>query len=154
MAVLSPLTPDDIAEVMRLERLPGYEAFIGRFEAAEHAALMASADARYFGVRKDRGGLSGFAILQQMREPMVLLRRIAVETPGGGAGSRLLRAVTDWVFETTPADALELDVALGNARAQHVYAREGFAEFRPPDEVHHFLKLSRRRWTALREAVS
>ncbi|HVI34193.1 GNAT family N-acetyltransferase [Phenylobacterium sp.] len=154
MAPLAPLTPDDIPEVMRLERLPGYDAFIGRFEAGEHAALMASEDARYFGVRKDGGGLSGFAILQQMREPMVLLRRIAVESPGGGAGTRLLRAVTDWVFETTPAEALELDVALGNARAQHVYAREGFTEFRPPDEVHYFLKITRARWATLREAVS
>ncbi|WP_334162312.1 GNAT family N-acetyltransferase [Phenylobacterium sp.] len=154
MAPLAPLTPDDIPEVMRLERLPGYEAFIGRFEADEHAGLMASDDARYFGVRRDGGGLSGFAILQQMRQPMVLLRRIAVETPGGGAGTRLLRAVTDRVFGTTPAEALELDVALGNARAQHVYAREGFAEFRPPDEVHRFLKITRARWAALREAVS
>lgn len=153
MVQLAPLTPDDIPEVMRLERLPGYEAFIGRFEADEHAALMASDDARYFGVRKDVGGLSGFAILQQMREPMVLLRRIAVESPGGGAGTRLLRAVTDRIFETTPAEALELDVALGNARARHVYAREGFTEFRPPDEVHHFLKITRARWAALREGV-
>ena len=29
MALLVPLTPADIAEVMRIERLPGYDAFIG-----------------------------------------------------------------------------------------------------------------------------
>ena len=39
--LLSPLTPADIAEVMRIERLPGYEATVGRFEADEHAAQMA-----------------------------------------------------------------------------------------------------------------
>ena len=33
MDELSPLTPADIAEVMRIERLPGYDAFVGRFEA-------------------------------------------------------------------------------------------------------------------------
>jgi RimJ/RimL family protein N-acetyltransferase len=150
---LAPLTPDDIAEVMRIERLPGYDAFIGRFDADEHEAKMASPDVRYFGERRDNG-LRGFLILQRLREPNVLLRRIAVEQPGSGAGARLLRDVMDWVFEHTAAQALELDVALGNARARRVYEREGFAEFRPPDEVHHFLKIPRARWAALREEAT
>ncbi|HEX7944278.1 MAG TPA: hypothetical protein VF495_06410 [Phenylobacterium sp.] len=41
---LSPLTPADIPEVMRIERLPGYEASVGRFEADEHAEQMARED--------------------------------------------------------------------------------------------------------------
>ena len=32
---LDVLTPADITEVMRIERLPGYEATVGRFEADE-----------------------------------------------------------------------------------------------------------------------
>src|SRR4051812_29581667 len=123
---LSPLTPDDIAEVMRLERLPGYEAFIGRWSAEEHAAEMVSPDARYFGVRED-GGLAGFVILQRFREPAIRLRRIAVEQAGSGAGAALLRAVMDWVFEHTPAEAMSLDVALTNGRARRVYHREGWS---------------------------
>ncbi|WP_374469094.1 GNAT family N-acetyltransferase [Phenylobacterium sp.] len=146
---LSPLTPADIAEVMRIERLPGYDAFIGRFEADEHGAEMASPTVRYFGLRRG-GGLAGFVILQKLDQPTVLLRRIAVESPGGGAGTRLLRRTMDWVFEHTGAAALELDVALGNPRARHVYEREGFAEFRPPDDVHAFLDIPRARWAALR----
>lgn len=149
MAELSPLTPDDIAEVMRLERRPGYEAFVGRWEADEHADQMASPDVRYFGVR-DGHGLGGFVILPNLRRPTVVLRRIAVDTPGAGLGGRLVRAVMDWVFETTAAEALELDVALGNPRARRVYEREGFAEFRPPDEVHFFLKIPRARWAKMR----
>src|ERR671921_716212 len=61
--LLSPLMQADIPEVMRLERLPGYDAFIGRWEADEHAAEMASPDARYFGVRQGRR-LAAFLILQ------------------------------------------------------------------------------------------
>lgn len=153
MPPVSPLTPDDIAEVMRLERLPGYDAFIARFEADEHARQFALPTTRYFGLREgDR--LAGFAILQNLERPTVLLRRIAVEAPGGGAGTRLLRQVMDWVFEQTPAEALELDVALANTRAQAVYAREGFEPFKPSDEVHHFLSIPRARWAAMREGAA
>jgi RimJ/RimL family protein N-acetyltransferase len=148
MTQFSPLTPADIAEVMRIERLPGYEVFIGRFEAHEHAAQMASPDARYFGLRNG-SGLDGFVILQAFREPTILLRRIAVAEPGGGRGTALLRAIMDWVFEETPAEALKLDVAVGNPRAKHVYEREGFAQY-AVDDVHYFLKIPRERWAALR----
>ncbi|MFN3582397.1 GNAT family N-acetyltransferase [Phenylobacterium sp.] len=150
MTQLSPLTPADIAEVMRIERLPGYDAFIGRFEADGHAAQMASPDARYFGLRNG-AGLDGFVILQEVRQPTVLLRRIAVAEPGGGRGTALLRAIMDWVFEETPAEALKLDVAVGNPRARHVYEREGFAQY-AVDDVHHFLKIPRARWASLRNA--
>ncbi|MCR5879037.1 GNAT family N-acetyltransferase [Phenylobacterium sp. J367] len=138
---------------MRLERLPGYDAFIARFEADEHARQFALRTTRYFGQR-DGARLTGFAILQNLDRPMVLLRRIAVEAPGGGAGTRLLRQVMDWVFERTAADALELDVALGNTRAQAVYAREGFETLRPSDDVHHFLSIPRARWASLREGAT
>lgn len=146
---LSPLTPDDIAEVMRLERLPGYEAFVGRWAADEHRAQMASPEVRYFG-RRAGDGLAGFVILQNLAAPTVLLRRIAVDAPGEGVGGALVRAVMDWVFETTAAEAVELDVALGNPRARRVYEREGFREFRPPDEVHFFLKIPRASWAKMR----
>ena len=39
MALLVPLTPADIAEVMRIERLPGYDAFIGQFSADSRVLL-------------------------------------------------------------------------------------------------------------------
>lgn len=148
MMQLSPLTPADIPEVVRLERLPGYDAFIGRFEAEEHAAQFASPEARYFGLR-DGARLAGFVILQEFTAPTILLRRIAVAEPGGGRGTALLRQVMDWVFQETPAEALKLDVALGNARAKHVYEREGFAQY-DVDEVHYFLRIPRERWTELR----
>lgn len=148
MATFCPLAPPDIPEVMRIERLPGYDAFVGRFEADEHAAQMASPDARYFGLR-DGEGLTGFVILQQFREPTILLRRIAVAEPDAGHGTVLLREIMDWVFEQTPAEALKLDVALGNPRARRVYEREGFEEY-GVDEVHYFLRIPRERWAGLR----
>jgi RimJ/RimL family protein N-acetyltransferase len=145
---LSALTPDDIPEIMRIERLPGYDAVVGRFEAEEHAEQFASPDARYFGLR-DGERLTGFVIMQEIHEPTVLLRRIAVGEPEHGVGTRLVRGVMDWTFETTRAQALKLDVHVDNARAKHVYEREGFAQY-DADEVHDFLKIPRARWAEMR----
>ena len=50
---LEPATPDDIPAIMAIERNPAYALFIGSFEADEHAALMASTDARYLAWRED-----------------------------------------------------------------------------------------------------
>lgn len=149
MDELVELSPDDIPEVMRIERLPGYDAFIGRWDAAEHAEQMASPDARYFGVR-DGAQLAAFVILQKFREPSVRLRRIAVAGVERGLGSRILRAIMDRVFETTSAEALHLDVHLENARAQHVYEREGLTVEGRFDELHNLMSIPRSRWAELR----
>jgi len=145
---LEPLHPADIPEVMRIERLPGYDVFVGRWDAGEHAAEMASPDARYFGVR-DGERLSGFVILQRFREPSVRLRRIAVDGVERGLGTQILREIMDWVFETTPATALHLDVHVDNARAHHVYRREGL-EVQSVDNLHRLMEIPRTRWKALR----
>jgi RimJ/RimL family protein N-acetyltransferase len=146
---LSPLLPADIPEVMRIERLPGYEAFIGRWETDEHTAEMASPDVRYFGIR-DGDGLKGFVIVQKLREPSIRLRRIAVDGVERGLGTAMLRLVMDRLFETTDAAALHLDVHVDNARARHVYEREGFAERGLFDPVHRLMEIPRERWVALR----
>ncbi|MBW8813258.1 MAG: GNAT family N-acetyltransferase [Caulobacterales bacterium] len=148
MAELSELTAADIAEVMRIERLPGYDAVVGRFEADEHARQISLPSVRYFGVRAG-AGLGGFVILQELDQPTALLRRIAVDQVERGTGTFLVRAVMDWVFDNTPAEALKLDVALGNPRAKHVYEREGFATY-GADDVHYFLSIPRARWIELR----
>ena len=144
MALLVPLTPADIAEVMRIERLPGYDAFIGQFSADEHLAEFASPDARYLGYRRD-SGLEGFVIVQKFRAATVLLRRIAVDKTGQGTGSALFRAAIDWIFANTPAQAVKLHVRPENHRARHIYLREGFS--RHGDEpASEYLSVSRAHW--------
>lgn len=143
-----PLHPADIAEVMRIERLKGYDAFIHSWAAEVHAAEMASLDARYFGRRTDCG-LAGFAILQKFHEPTVRLRRIAVDAPGDGQGTALLRDVVDWLFTSTNAVAVDLHVRTNNHRARHVYAREGFVEGGHDDLQGEGMILTREAWAAL-----
>jgi len=142
--VLVELAPADIAECMRIERLPGYEAFVGQWTAEEHAEEMASPAARYLGWRTD-AGLTGFVIFQRYLDPVVRLRRIAVTEPGAGTGTRLLLAVIDWLFERNPAIAVDLHVRPANARAIKVYAREGFAMADPEDDNAETMILTRER---------
>lgn len=146
--MLSPLTVQDIAEVMRIERLPGYDAYIGAWEAEAHAAEMASPAARYLGWREG-GGLAGFTIFQKFLDPVVRLRRIAVAQPGCGTGTVLLRAAIDWLFDAAPAQAVDLHVRPENHRARTVYEREGFLEGPPDHPEADVMILSRARWAGL-----
>jgi GNAT superfamily N-acetyltransferase len=146
--MLVPLNADDIPEVMRIERLPGYVAFVGRWTAEEHAAELASPDAHYLGQRAGQG-LTGFVIFQKLHEPVVRLRRIAVGETDQGTGARILRAALDWAFETLPAEAITLGVARANDRARHIYVREGFVDH-GEDEVHFNMALTRERWAEAR----
>ena len=153
MADLVSLSEEDLAEVMRIERLPGYDAFIHSWTAEIHATELTSADARYFGYRAG-AALAGFAILQKFREPTVRLRRIAVDSPGAGAGTALLRDVVDWLFETSDAQALDLRVRPGNRRARHVYGREGFIQGGGDDLLGEGMILTRPEWAALSRRTS
>jgi RimJ/RimL family protein N-acetyltransferase len=151
--MLTPLEDADVTEIMRIERLPGYDAFVGRWSAEEHAAERQSPAARYFAWRED-GRLLGFVILQAFTDPMVRLRRIAVAEPSGGTGTRLLRAVVDWLFETTAAEAVDLHVRPENGRARKVYLREGFISGGEGEPEHEVMILTRDAWTTLPRRVS
>lgn len=148
MACLIPLSSADIAEVMRIERGPGYEAFVGRWTQEEHAAEIGSAGARYLGRPNPDGGLGGFVIFQEFDDPTtpVLLRRIAVDAPGQGIGGAMLVAALDWAFAAAAFPAVELHVKTDNARAQRVYAREGFLPIEGSVPDHLTLSLSRETW--------
>jgi RimJ/RimL family protein N-acetyltransferase len=146
--MLVPLGADDIAEVMRIERLPGYEGFVGQWTAEEHERERISPDASYLGLRAG-DGLAGFVIFQKVREPAVRLRRIAVGETDKGTGTAILRAALDWAFDALPAEAVTLGVALGNDRARHIYFREGFVDD-GADDVHFNMVLTRARWQETR----
>jgi RimJ/RimL family protein N-acetyltransferase len=146
MIRLEALGEADLPEVMRIERTPGYEGFVGAWTLEEHSAELASPDARYFGVREGEG-LAGFIILQQIREPEIRLRRIAVAEVNRGLGTQMLRAIMDCVFETTPARAMTLGVALANSRGKHVYEREGWS-IEGQDDVHFSMRIDRTAWAA------
>lgn len=120
-------TPDDIAWIMRTERLDGYDGVVGRWDEGRHRREMTGSDCRYF-VGELEGAPTGFVILRGWDSPerVTLLKRIAVSRPGQGMGSLLLAAVIDAVFSQTAAHRLWLGVFPDNIRARRAYEKAGF----------------------------
>lgn len=109
---------------MKLERGPGYEAFVGRSPRSEHEALLA--DSRHVYLIGERE--AAFAILRDVEDPHgnVYLKRIAVARPGRGEGARFLARVLDWTFARPSPHRFHLDCFEDNFRAQAMYAKLGF----------------------------
>jgi diamine N-acetyltransferase len=120
----------DLDFVMATERLPGYEALTARWTRAEHLAALARGDTCYLLGAWPESPPEGFAILERITDVHegAKLKRIAVTRPGTGFGRPFLGAVVDWVFGSTGAERLWLDVFSDNERARHVYRRAGFRE--------------------------
>ena len=119
--------PGDIPALMAIERLPGYDKLVGRWEAEKHAAEMADPGTLYFALRES-GRLAGFAIILHLDDPnrRAHLKRIAVAEPGRGDGARLLRGLIDHLFTETETNRLDLDVFEDNDRARKAYEKAGF----------------------------
>jgi RimJ/RimL family protein N-acetyltransferase len=120
-------SPDDIPAIMAIERRPGFDRFVGRWDEQRHRAEMAEPGTLYLVLRIGEG-VAGFAIVRDLDglDRRAHLQRIAVAEPGRGDGERLLRALIDHVFSETDTNRLDLDVYAGNDRARRVYERAGF----------------------------
>ena len=120
--------PDDLDAIMAIERVPGFEAFVGRSERPEHLDLFASSRFAYFVGETAAEGIQAFAILRDIEDPHgnVYLKRYAVARTGQGLGSAFLVALTDWTFANTKAHRFYLDCFVDNARARALYAKHGF----------------------------
>jgi diamine N-acetyltransferase len=118
-----------IPAVMRIERQPGYDRLVGRWSEAQHVAALADPANAYL-LGHDADGPRGFAIVCALDDPHgnVLIKRIAVERAGEGFGRRFVGAVVDWIFTTTEAHRVWLDVIETNKRAHHVYRTLGFTD--------------------------
>jgi RimJ/RimL family protein N-acetyltransferase len=120
-------TAADIPFVMRTERLPGYDALVGRWDEARHAAALA--DRRYAYLVAEAGASPvGFAILRDWASPeqVTLVKRVAVAEPGRGFGTAMMRAVVDATFTETDVHRLWIGCFPENLRARRSYEAVGF----------------------------
>ena len=150
---------EDIPAIMAIERRPGYDQLVGRWEAEKHEAEMANPGTLYFALREG-DGLAGFAIVLHLDDPnrRAHLKRIAVAEPGRGDGARLLRGLIDHLFTETETTRLDLDVFVGNERAKRAYEKAGFStegvlreHHRMPDGAYRdvlLMSVLRREWLA------
>lgn len=120
-------TPDDVEAVMRLERTPGYEGLVGRWDRERHLAELGLPSSRYL-LSRECGEPDGFVLFQGLDDPnlRVHLKRMAVADAGKGLGTRLLSASLDWLFTATDANRVDLEVFVDNTRARRAYEKLGF----------------------------
>ena len=121
-------TAGDIADIMAIERSPGYDQLVGRSSAEFHARAIVDPDYAYLVGLRDDGTIGGFGILRGITDLMgnLTLKRIAVVTPGQGFGKRLLLEIINWVFQNARTHRFWLDHIITNDRAAHVYESCGF----------------------------
>jgi len=124
-----PVAESDLKAILAIERRPGFEAFVGRSDEAEHRAMLAAPGFAYrLGLGED-GAAAAFAILAGLGDPHgnVCVKRIAADRPGRGTGTALLARVLDEAFGPLGAWRVHLDCFAGNARAQKAYQKLGFS---------------------------
>ena len=127
MIAVERATGEDIPFLLATERLPGYEAFIGRSDEAMHRARLDDPRQAVF-LARDGARRAGFAILRgwDSEDGITLLMRIAMAEPGLGHGRAFLAGLMERVFTETRCHRFWLGQFPDNARARHVYETAGF----------------------------
>jgi RimJ/RimL family protein N-acetyltransferase len=117
----------ELSYIMATERMPGYDAFVGRWDEARHVQALNDERYAYFIAESD-GNLVGFSIVRDWGAPerVTCVKRIAVSNPSNYVGRRLLTGVVDSIFRETDAFRVWLGVFPENQRAQRAYAAVGF----------------------------
>lgn len=125
---LKRATEADIALVITIERMPGYEHLVGRWDDAQHRSAMVDSRHAYFIARDDSERPVGFAIVRDWASPerVTLIKRVAVSRPGQGHGRVLVRQVVDAIFRETDAHRIWLGIFPENIRARRAYEAVGF----------------------------
>lgn len=123
-------TVADLPAIMEIERQPGFEDFVGRSSEDQHREIMAASDAIYLLLLDEADQAVGFALLQGigLASKLIYLKRLAVRSPGKGAGTRLLKEIILRAFEDYGAHKFWLDAFEHNHRARHVYTVCGLTQ--------------------------
>lgn len=129
-SMLRPATVADIPAIMAFERIPEFHAMVGTWPAEEYLRALNNPDVRCFIVAESHHEPAGFVILRGIQSPdrNIELKRFVIARPGEGLGQRALHALMAHVFQQLRAHRLWLDVFATNARALHVYRKNGFRE--------------------------
>ena len=120
----------DVAAVMAIERVPGFEDYVGRSSQIEHAEMLASPRYIYLVGVGPQDDVLAFAILRDLDNPHgnLYVKRFVVARAGEGIGTAFLRLLLEWAFAHTPVHRVYLDRFADNARAQRLYAKFGFTQ--------------------------
>lgn len=124
---LRPATAADFPFIHSLASRPDYALYITDEDDAALAAHVADPGARLL-IWEDGVGPAGYALFCEIGDPAgrVELRRLALDSAGGGKGGAFLRALVDFGFGQLGAARVWLDASSENLRAMKTYERAGF----------------------------
>ena len=128
---LRPTMLSDLEFVQTIETDPQNLPFITPWERTQHEGAVRFPDFRHFIVEAGDGwARAGFVILQGCRSchQSVELKRIVLQPKGQGLGRACVRLLKQMAFRDLHAHRFWLDVKALSARAQALYAGEGFVE--------------------------
>ncbi|MCJ9719224.1 GNAT family N-acetyltransferase [Agrobacterium sp. SHOUNA12C] len=122
-------TEADIPFIMSVERLPGYAALVGSYDAAEHHRRLAAPNTNYLLCRLGAEPV-GFAVVRLDDDDMgnAQLHRIAMAATGLGHGTAFLHQICRLVFSIYDVARFWLDLLPSNAHAKAVYSKIGFLQ--------------------------
>ena len=126
---LRPTMQSDLGFVLSLERDPENLPYITPWERIQHEAAIRFPDFRHFVIETGEGlEPGGFLILIGCRNPhhAIELKRMVVRDKQQGIGRAALRVAKKIAFDDLGAHRFWLDIKKSNARAQALYAGEGF----------------------------
>ncbi|WP_348262543.1 GNAT family N-acetyltransferase [Telmatobacter sp. DSM 110680] len=121
-------TPNDIPDIVALERTPMAREFVGQWSEERHLNNITGGDSRYYVNETDWGEIQAYAILRGIQEDSraIELKRIVVAVPERGLGRQILKELIRIAFLELGAHRLFLDVFEDNSRARHLYESLGF----------------------------
>ena len=126
---LRPTMQSDLEFVLSLENDPANLPFITPWERTQHEAAIRFPDFRHFIIEGGEAlDAAGFLILIGCRSKNLSLelKRMVVQSKGGGLGRAALRVAKKVAFDDLGAHRFWLDVKTHNTRAKALYDSEGF----------------------------
>ncbi len=126
---LRPTMSSDIDYVLSLEQQDENLPYITPWERTQHEAAIRFPDFRHFIVEGGEGlNAVGFVILIgcRSRNQSIELKRMVMQSKGGGFGRAALRVAKKVEFDDLGAHRFWLDVKGRNSRAKALYDSEGF----------------------------
>lgn len=120
-------TAADIPYILQVERMPGYEKLVGRWDAGQHEEALTDPAYRTF-IAMDGEIPLGFVLVKgwDAADHVTLIKRVVVEKPGQGAGHRMVSAVLAEIFSQTSAYRVWIGCFPSNLRARRAYEKAGF----------------------------
>ncbi|WP_025693785.1 GNAT family N-acetyltransferase [Paenibacillus durus] len=118
----------DLAFVIEAERDRHNSLYVGQWNEQEHRNALRDPDILHIIIEDAAGEQAGYVIVTGLTDPnlSICIKRIVVVKKGSGYGKETLRLLKEWLFRSTSAHRLWLDVKTHNAKARHIYEGAGF----------------------------